>query len=317
MSEVQTAQAAVTPDSALENRSAGSDPASDQTQVQQAAVQTTEAATTQQQEPTQQQQASQTTVSGSEPDEATTKLQKELQNVRRRAQDAERRAERLEREAEARNTSTTPPTTLSGNQQSTQSPIQAPVVSGDKSPDISDFSDINDFVAAKVEWQLKQSEVKKSQELEQKSQKDHQDEVNRSYNRKVSKVLDKLPDFNDVMQNAEIALPIPVLEAIKESDMGPEIAYHLATNVDEADRLGKLSPLAAVREIGKIEAKLSAPLSQPKTKQVTQAPEPIKPTPSQASSTKKTLDEMSTDEFMAARNAELAKRRQQRGNPNW
>jgi preprotein translocase subunit SecA len=45
-------------------------------------------------------------------------------------------------------------------------------------------------------------------------------------------------------------------DAILTSDRGPEVAYHLAKNPALAERLNRLSPIAAAREIGRIEAAL-------------------------------------------------------------
>lgn len=55
-------------------------------------------------------------------------------------------------------------------------------------------------------------------------------------------------------------------DAIRTSEDGPKVAYHLAANPTEARRIAGLSPLAQVREIGRLEGRLSAtPAPQPKT----------------------------------------------------
>jgi hypothetical protein len=65
-----------------------------------------------------------------------------------------------------------------------------------------------------------------------------------------------------------------MLETMQESDMGAEVAYHLASNPAEAQRIASLTPRAQAREIGRIEAMLSQP-SKPKAKTVSDAPEPV------------------------------------------
>lgn len=45
-------------------------------------------------------------------------------------------------------------------------------------------------------------------------------------------------------------------EAIKTSDAGGELAYHLASNPEEARRISALPPIAQIRELGRIEATL-------------------------------------------------------------
>ncbi len=71
-----------------------------------------------------------------------------------------------------------------------------------------------------------------------------------------------------------------VQEAISESEFGPEIFNELISNPKEFDRLSKMSPASAVREIGKIEARLEKTTPNPEpseVKQPSKAPTPIKP----------------------------------------
>ena len=64
----------------------------------------------------------------------------------------------------------------------------------------------------------------------------------------------------------------PVMaDAIKTSEAGPDVAYHLAKNPTEARRIAALSPIAQVRELTRLEVKLTA-APQPRT--ATSAPEP-------------------------------------------
>ena len=67
-----------------------------------------------------------------------------------------------------------------------------------------------------------------------------------------------------------------VRDAIIESDVGPKILYHLAENPEIAEALSKKSVTAALREIGRLEARFD--VKEPsKTVQKTRAPAPIQP----------------------------------------
>ncbi len=249
----------------------------------------------------------QTTVSGSGP-ELVPKVVEELKHVRKRAQEAERRAAYLEGQLEeTRKVQSTTPSVK---------PAQPDPSFVLKQPDISDYPDYDKYNEAVIDYkfavreeQRKQEEQVRKQQEEQERQKNRQLEIDRSFYAKVSKVVEKLPDYNEVMQSANIDMPNSVLEAIKESELGPEIAYHLGKNPGEAERISQLSkssPLAAVREIGKIEAKLSIapPPTQKQTKQVTLAPEPIKPVGGTGSTAKKSLEEIPIEEYMRIRDSE-------------
>jgi hypothetical protein len=63
-------------------------------------------------------------------------------------------------------------------------------------------------------------------------------------------------------------------QAVRASDIGPEIAYWLGSNVKEADRIARLDPVLQAKEIGRIEAKLA---SDPPVKRTSSAPAPIRP----------------------------------------
>jgi hypothetical protein len=69
-----------------------------------------------------------------------------------------------------------------------------------------------------------------------------------------------------------------VAELIADSDIGPHLADHLAQNPDELNRLSKLSPAAAGREIGKLEVKLGT--AEPKANQESSEEDPAEKTAS-------------------------------------
>jgi len=67
-----------------------------------------------------------------------------------------------------------------------------------------------------------------------------------------------LPDFNAVIEAADrvkVELPIYVQNLIKVSEVGPQIAYHLAKYPDEQKRILALRPELALAALGRIEAR--------------------------------------------------------------
>lgn len=99
----------------------------------------------------------------------------------------------------------------------------------------------------------------------------------KAWDARQAKTAEKHEDyFEAVIEGAErgswVCTP-DMAEAIKESEHGPDLAYHLAKHPDEARRIAGLSPYSQIRELGRIEAGL-APASVPQTKPATGAPEP-------------------------------------------
>jgi len=72
-------------------------------------------------------------------------------------------------------------------------------------------------------------------------------------------------DFDDAVAKAQ-TLPQSIVDEVMETkEIAHDIIYYLAKNQDEAVRIAGLSPKAITREIGKIEAGLSAPTTKTET----------------------------------------------------
>jgi len=81
------------------------------------------------------------------------------------------------------------------------------------------------------------------------------------------------PDYQDKI-DGDWACTKPMADAIKTSEDGPAVAYHLASNPAEARRIAALDPLAQIRAIGRIEASLTKADPTPQPKTVSDAPPP-------------------------------------------
>jgi hypothetical protein len=106
--------------------------------------------------------------------------------------------------------------------------------------------------------------------------------------------VDDLRALDDV-----VTIPSQIVELVYSLDNSPEVAHHLATHYDLADRLSRMTPVAAALELGR----LSSQLAVQKTIPVSQTPAP---TPKIGGGSSIGLDLMSDktsiDDFMAARN---------------
>jgi hypothetical protein len=87
-------------------------------------------------------------------------------------------------------------------------------------------------------------------------------------------------------------------DLILDSSKGPLLAYHLAKNPDRVAELNRMSPQAAAKEIGSLEARIRGP--KPKT--VTKAKPAAKP-PSGSSSRAPDPSDMSMADYIASRKA--------------
>jgi hypothetical protein len=62
-----------------------------------------------------------------------------------------------------------------------------------------------------------------------------------------------------MVESSTVTVSDPIRDAILESDIGPRILYHLAENEDFALKLNEMPLITAIREIGKLEARLEKP----------------------------------------------------------
>ena len=137
-------------------------------------------------------------------------------------------------------------------------PAELPTADQFESP-----TDYANFIRAEAEKLVQQQEVHK-----------YRQSIEDSYAEREEAAMDKYDDFDQVVKNPNLPISEAMAEAIKTSEVGPDVAYYLGTNIKEAARISKLSPLLQAKEIGKIEAKLS---DNPPVKKTTQAPAPISP----------------------------------------
>jgi hypothetical protein len=156
------------------------------------------------------------------------------------------------------------------------------------------------------------AEHKANQKLAEREAQKQQNQVVTKYADRVESFVEKNPDYFDVAHGDHVRITPEMAEVIQESEVGPQVAYHLGKNPDEALRISKLPPLAQAREIGKIEATFAS--NAPQVKKVSSAPEPIKPVgsrttaPSVSTSDPRSVKQMSDSEWIAQRNAEIAKK---------
>jgi hypothetical protein len=146
---------------------------------------------------------------------------------------------------------------------------------------------------------------RKAQELfVARDQKQRQAEALEVYHDREEAARDKYADFEQVVYNPKLPITDVMAETIQESDVGPDLAYYLGSNPQEAARISRLSPFLQAKEIGKIEGKL---LDNPPVKKTSSAPAPISPVTAKASGNPsydttdpRSLKSMSTSEWIEA-----------------
>lgn len=216
-------------------------------------------------------------------------VQKRIDRAVRQKYEAEARANELERRL-----------------QQLEQQSQAKPAAG--APKYEDFN--NDFDAysrAVARYEAKQ-EIETTLTAHQKAEAEKQAQAAQArtaetWAKRAAAAKAEMPDFDEVVSSSDIQFKDPnVLKAISESEFGPKIAYYLASNPDEAEDIAELTGAAAIRAIGRLEAKL-----EDGKVSVTKTPAPINPV-GQRAKTEKSPNEMTNEEFAKWRKKIIAQR---------
>lgn len=171
-----------------------------------------------------------------------------------------------------------------------------------------------EYLEALADWKadqkLKAFEEKQSKERMKSDYQKQQLTVAEKYQEREKEFAKTVEDYEDVLEEVSDFKPsIGLQECLLTSELGPQLAYNLAKNREELERINALSPLAQAREIGKLEAKLAKP--EKEIKKQTKAPPPINPIGSKSSaSVKKDINDpnLSQAEYEALRRKQMAKK---------
>lgn len=167
-------------------------------------------------------------------------------------------------------------------------------------PVLSDFDNIEDFTEAVTEYKIQQRELQAKKQT-----------TITTYKQRAIEFAKQNPDYDDALEDtSHIPVQPEIHEVIIESEVGPQIAYHLAKNPAEIERLNALPAHRRLIELGKLEGALAAKKAPTNVPKATKAAPPVKAV-SGAAPTKKDITDpsLSQAEYRAMRTAQLGKRR--------
>ena len=141
-----------------------------------------------------------------------------------------------------------------------------------------DFTDEEAYIEALTDFKVAESAKKQHEgfvkEQSEMSKQSAARSAEQAFAERARSFAEKAPDFDEVMSATTATFANEAVTAIRDSDMGPQLAYYLAKDQKEAERIGALPPLSQVRELGRLEERLS----KTPTIATSNAPNPITPT---------------------------------------
>lgn len=148
----------------------------------------------------------------------------------------------------------------------------------DARPDPAKFMDAFEYAEKLADWSARQAIKNKEKQDTEAKQNEERNKVVESWKSRQDNFAKETPDYRDMIESSDISVADHIRDAIIESEVGPHLLYHLASNPEVAEKLNGMKPINALREIGKLEAKLEKSKAEEKpAPRVSKAPEPINP----------------------------------------
>lgn len=224
-----------------------------------------------------------------------------IDELTRDKHEARRHAERMEKMLE---------------QLTAQQRAPEPVVPSIQPPDPNDFAGGQydpRYIQAQLEYTrvsaIEEAKRAVAAEYEQRAQYEKQVQAQAKLETAEAATRAKFADYDAVIEgitsDPRLAQNPTIRQALLGLDNGPEIAYTLGKNLDVAYEIANMNPIQAGMRLAEIINR--AP------RKISNAPSPVKPlSGTGATSHRKSYAEMSTAEYIAARNAEELAARQAR-----
>lgn len=193
-------------------------------------------------------------------------------------------------------------------------PVRAPEPKPEpvKLPQLADFQyDEAAYQAALLDYATKQAEQVVERRLSEREAAYAEQKRLSTFQERQQAFAKAVPDFEDrVMRDPTLPITPAMRDVIVDSDAGPEIAYWLATNREQAERIASLPPHLAALEMGRVEGRLQAQkeTARKPVPRVTQAPPPPPSVEESPTEVEKNPDDMSLSEWLRWREKGLRKK---------
>jgi hypothetical protein len=164
--------------------------------------------------------------------------------------------------------------------------------------------DVEAYTRAHHQWSIDRARQEIEAAAKQAEAARRNAEVSISYKQRVDDFVQQHPDFEEVVNTIPYDLPSDVIAAIMAHERGPEIAYHLGSNDDDAFQMAMVRPEMAAAAVKRIASRLTATQKAPETpsKPLSKAPPPP-PMVSGRSPTETPPEKMTDDQWYRARKA--------------
>ena len=171
------------------------------------------------------------------------------------------------------------------NKQQHQVQVEAQVVEELKEPNINDFEEYTDYVKALAKYEINQENKALKLKSEEELIKKEAEQITAKYRERVEDAKKRYGvDKWNGLQKIDLPLSIQMRAEIMRSEVGPDILFYLYHNLEENKKINSLTPAGQIKELTKLELKISNKLAEKTHKKgdevkekISKAPAPVKP----------------------------------------
>ncbi len=148
----------------------------------------------------------------------------------------------------------------------------------DQEPQPHQFEDAFEYAKALADYRVEQRFRQEKEAQEQARVQAERAKTQETWMQKLVAAKAEMPDFDEMIASAaDTPIADHIRDAVMDSDVGPKLLYHFASNPEVVEQLSKMTPARALRELGKLETRFESKEEKPPTVARSKAPEPIQP----------------------------------------
>ena len=151
-------------------------------------------------------------------------------------------------------------------------------------PQPEQFTDVKEYAKAIKDWVADKAVREYAEKQSKEFQETERARVVKAWEERQTKAKIEIPDYTEKITASGVKVSDQMRDAIVESEVGPQILYHLAEHPEIAESMGKMTVGRMLREFGKLEATVGGqakPVAKSeeavKEVELSQAPAPITP----------------------------------------
>lgn len=163
------------------------------------------------------------------------------------------------------------------------------------------------YQLAVTEYARSVARAEAQEAIRQERERGKAEDRTKTFKTREAEFIAKTEDYQEKVYDPSLPITREMVELIAESPDGPALAYYLANNREVTAQIAVLPPMQAARELGKIEAKLTA--TPPPAPVVSKAPAPPPKIEAVNPEVSKEPSNMTDKEFASWRRRQIAQRR--------